>query len=294
MVTATQEDGVLKLVYPGGHVEIHTKPLTAAQVMKKNPRHCVARTDVFKFPWIVVRPDSVLKLGDIFLIVPNHTIHRLLRACGTRHHPTLCRRGLKQQSRVEDEQAREQAGADYWLEVTPEIQQASYKSWADPTPKHRDRTRTKEKDQAGSCAETIAKHEVTKCSADMVGKKRAPNVTSKQQISCFGATHVLEDRPEGPSQIKRCTKENPKQVSRDQCLRKYSPVSSKEQQQNSSLRYSSSKPPDSKTGHAGLVLLPQQDMLLPKLKSCLRKTGDEVHPRSKGVKVTFKLPRQKM
>lgn len=70
---------VLKLVHPGGFVEIHQSPIRADEVMKKNPRHCVTRPDVFKFPWIVVRPESVLKPGGVFYIVPFHTIHRLLQ-----------------------------------------------------------------------------------------------------------------------------------------------------------------------------------------------------------------------
>ncbi|KAJ4842881.1 hypothetical protein Tsubulata_003530 [Turnera subulata] len=70
---------ILKLVHPGGFAEIRKTPITAGEVMKKNPRHCVARPDVFKFPWIVVRPESILTPGNVFFIVPYHTIHRLLR-----------------------------------------------------------------------------------------------------------------------------------------------------------------------------------------------------------------------
>ena len=82
----TGEKGVLKLVYPGGYVEIHTEPITAAEVMRKNPRHCVARPDVFKFPYIVVRPESVLFPGRVFYVVPNRTIYRLLKARGELHN----------------------------------------------------------------------------------------------------------------------------------------------------------------------------------------------------------------
>lgn len=73
---------VLKLVHPGGFLEMHEKPITTAEVMEKNPRHCVTRPDVFKFPWIVVRPESVLKPGGVFYVVPFHTIHRLLQFHG--------------------------------------------------------------------------------------------------------------------------------------------------------------------------------------------------------------------
>ncbi|XVF32202.1 hypothetical protein REPUB_Repub17cG0061700 [Reevesia pubescens] len=42
------KEGVLKLVHPGRYVEIHKEPLTAAHVLKKNPRHSVTRPDVFQ------------------------------------------------------------------------------------------------------------------------------------------------------------------------------------------------------------------------------------------------------
>ncbi|KAG1346946.1 hypothetical protein COCNU_06G007750 [Cocos nucifera] len=76
----SSDEGVLKLVHPGGFVEVHHRPVAASQVMAKNPRHCVARPDVFKFPWIVVRPESVLKPGRVFFIVPYRTLYRLLRS----------------------------------------------------------------------------------------------------------------------------------------------------------------------------------------------------------------------
>ncbi|KDP23310.1 hypothetical protein JCGZ_23143 [Jatropha curcas] len=79
MVKDSKNCRVLKLVHPGGFVEIHQNPITADEIMKKNPRHCVTRPDVFKFPWIVVRPESVLKPGAVFYIVPFHTIHILLK-----------------------------------------------------------------------------------------------------------------------------------------------------------------------------------------------------------------------
>ena len=72
-----EEQGLLKLVHPGGFVEVHKNPITAAAVMEKNPRHCVTRPDVFRYPWIVVRPEAVLSLGRVFFIVPFRTIHRL-------------------------------------------------------------------------------------------------------------------------------------------------------------------------------------------------------------------------
>ncbi|CAI0426623.1 unnamed protein product [Linum tenue] len=78
--TLDEEPGILKLVHPGCHVEIHKQPISASQVMKKNPRHSVARPDVFSNPWLVVRPDAILHPGRVFLIVPNSTLYQLLKS----------------------------------------------------------------------------------------------------------------------------------------------------------------------------------------------------------------------
>ncbi|KAJ0054596.1 hypothetical protein Pint_01559 [Pistacia integerrima] len=67
MGAVSSEKGVLKLVHPGGYVEILREPITAAEVIKKNPRHSVTRPDVFQYPWIVVRPESILNLGKSVL-----------------------------------------------------------------------------------------------------------------------------------------------------------------------------------------------------------------------------------
>ncbi|WJZ80269.1 hypothetical protein VitviT2T_000203 [Vitis vinifera] len=71
---ATEEHGVLKLVHAGGFVEVHKNPITAAVVMEQNPRHWVTRPDVFRYPWIVVRPEAVLKPGSLFhCSIPNNS-----------------------------------------------------------------------------------------------------------------------------------------------------------------------------------------------------------------------------
>lgn len=83
------EKGVLKLVHPGRYVEIRKEPITAAEVLKKNPRHSVTRPDVFEYPWIVVRPESVLNLGRVFYIVPNRKIYKLIKAKGYSIQPSI-------------------------------------------------------------------------------------------------------------------------------------------------------------------------------------------------------------
>ncbi|CAI9107437.1 OLC1v1006787C1 [Oldenlandia corymbosa var. corymbosa] len=80
MGVSTREKGVLKLVHPGRHVETHKEPITASEIMKKYPRHCITRPDVFKYPYIVVRPESVLFPGKVFYLLPVRTLYNLLKA----------------------------------------------------------------------------------------------------------------------------------------------------------------------------------------------------------------------
>ncbi|KAE8681730.1 Phototropic-responsive NPH3 family protein [Hibiscus syriacus] len=76
------EKGILKLLHPGRHVDTYTEPIIASEVLKRNPRHCVTRPDMFEYPWIMVRSDSVLKLGRVSYIVPNLTIYKLKKQKG--------------------------------------------------------------------------------------------------------------------------------------------------------------------------------------------------------------------
>ncbi|KEH22812.1 hypothetical protein MtrunA17_Chr7g0237151 [Medicago truncatula] len=82
MKSIKRERGVLKFVHPGRHIEIHREPIIASEVLRRNPRHSITRPDVFEFPWIVVKPESILVPGSVFLIVPNHTIYNLVKAKG--------------------------------------------------------------------------------------------------------------------------------------------------------------------------------------------------------------------
>lgn len=91
MGATTREKDVLKLVHPGRYVEIHTEPITAAEVLRRNPRHSVTRPDVFECPWIVVKSEAVLVPGKVFFIVPNHKIYKLLKAKGHCSQPSSSR-----------------------------------------------------------------------------------------------------------------------------------------------------------------------------------------------------------
>ncbi|KAG1335404.1 hypothetical protein COCNU_03G015230 [Cocos nucifera] len=69
----------VKIVYPGGRVELHDRPILAAEILMKNPRCCVTHPDVFRQPWAVVSPDTVLRLGQKFYVVPISTLRKLRR-----------------------------------------------------------------------------------------------------------------------------------------------------------------------------------------------------------------------
>ncbi|KAJ0964554.1 hypothetical protein J5N97_025692 [Dioscorea zingiberensis] len=68
---------VVKIVYPGGRVELRDRPIIAAEIMKANPMCCVAHPDVFRQPWSVVSPETVLMQGQKFYVVPVRTIRKL-------------------------------------------------------------------------------------------------------------------------------------------------------------------------------------------------------------------------
>lgn len=100
MVSTTKETGVVKLVHPGRHVEILKEPITASEVMNKNPRHCITRPDFFEFPWIVVKPESVLTPGRVYYIVPYRTIYDLGKADGHFNQPPSLRSRPSRHSRT--------------------------------------------------------------------------------------------------------------------------------------------------------------------------------------------------
>ncbi|KAL8110839.1 hypothetical protein AgCh_026545 [Apium graveolens] len=68
---------VLKIVHPGGHAELHDRPVLASEIINRNPRCCVAHPNVFQQPWAIVAPDTTLMPGQKFYVVPVTTIRRL-------------------------------------------------------------------------------------------------------------------------------------------------------------------------------------------------------------------------
>lgn len=69
----------LRIVHPGGHTELHDRPVLAAEIMFRNPRCCVAYPHVFQQPWAIVAPDTMLMLGQKFYVVPLSTVRKLQR-----------------------------------------------------------------------------------------------------------------------------------------------------------------------------------------------------------------------
>ncbi|KAE8688211.1 putative receptor-like protein kinase [Hibiscus syriacus] len=67
------------IVHPGGHVELHDRPILAADIIYRNPRCVVAHPHVFQQPWAIVAPETELPLGQKFYVVPISTIRKLQR-----------------------------------------------------------------------------------------------------------------------------------------------------------------------------------------------------------------------
>ncbi|MED6143569.1 hypothetical protein PIB30_007516 [Stylosanthes scabra] len=77
--TNNSKSTLLRIVHPGGHTELHDRPVTAAEIMSRNPRCCIAYPYVFQQPWAIVAPDTVLVLGHKYYVVPMSTIRKLQR-----------------------------------------------------------------------------------------------------------------------------------------------------------------------------------------------------------------------
>lgn len=68
----------VKIVHPGGHVELHDRPVLASEILNRNPRSCVAHPNIFRQPWAaVVEPETTLMPGQKFYVVPQHTLRKL-------------------------------------------------------------------------------------------------------------------------------------------------------------------------------------------------------------------------
>ncbi|KAJ7951964.1 putative Beta-3 adrenergic receptor [Quillaja saponaria] len=77
--TKSTKNLFVKIVHPGGRVELYDRPTLAAEIMSQNRRCCVAHPHVFQEPWAIVAPDTTLMLGQKFYVVPISTIRKLQR-----------------------------------------------------------------------------------------------------------------------------------------------------------------------------------------------------------------------
>ncbi|PIN00077.1 hypothetical protein CDL12_27418 [Handroanthus impetiginosus] len=73
----------VKIVYPGGRVELHDQPILAAELLNRNPKCCVAHPTIFRQPYAVVSPTTTLVLGQKYYIVPISIIKKLLLKQGS-------------------------------------------------------------------------------------------------------------------------------------------------------------------------------------------------------------------
>ncbi|KAK9149835.1 hypothetical protein Scep_008592 [Stephania cephalantha] len=79
LCTYNSKSTLVKIVHPGGHIELHDRPVLAAEIMLRNPRCCVAYPNVFRQPRAIVAPNTMLMQGQKFYIVPLGTIRKLQR-----------------------------------------------------------------------------------------------------------------------------------------------------------------------------------------------------------------------
>lgn len=56
----------VKIVHPGGPVELHDRSVLAGEILLRNPSCFVAYPHVFQQPWGVVAPDTMLMPGQKF------------------------------------------------------------------------------------------------------------------------------------------------------------------------------------------------------------------------------------
>lgn len=79
LCTSSTKKMLIKIVHPGGHYELHDRPVLAAEITLRNPRCCVAHPHVFQEPWAIVAPEAKLLPGQKYYVVPISTIRKLQR-----------------------------------------------------------------------------------------------------------------------------------------------------------------------------------------------------------------------
>ncbi|KAF4387731.1 hypothetical protein G4B88_004058 [Cannabis sativa] len=79
LCTNNSKNLFVKIVHPGGHVELHDRPIQASEIMFRSPRCYVAHPHVFRQPWATLSPETMLSLGHKYYVVPIATVRKLQR-----------------------------------------------------------------------------------------------------------------------------------------------------------------------------------------------------------------------
>lgn len=75
--TNTSKNLFVKVVHPGGRIELYNRPVEAAELLQRHPKCCVAHPTVFQQPYNIVSPTTTLVLGQKYYVVPVETIRKL-------------------------------------------------------------------------------------------------------------------------------------------------------------------------------------------------------------------------
>ncbi|KAK9072338.1 hypothetical protein SSX86_008772 [Deinandra increscens subsp. villosa] len=96
----------VKIVHPGGHAELHDRPVLASEIIRRNPRCCVAHPNVFKQPWAIVQPDTMLMPGQKVYVIPVSTVRKLqkhsLKRSGSSGHEDRDSRSFRESGGEDD------------------------------------------------------------------------------------------------------------------------------------------------------------------------------------------------
>ncbi|CAN4086434.1 unnamed protein product [Withania somnifera] len=105
----------VKIVHPGGHVELHDRPILAAEIINRNPKSWICHPTVFQQPWAILPPETTLMPGQKFYIVPISTIKRL-QSLALKSSPAFLYK-LQKQSSLKENTTEKQEGAfsNCWL-----------------------------------------------------------------------------------------------------------------------------------------------------------------------------------
>lgn len=106
--TKSNKNMFVKIVHHGGRVEIYDRPISVAEILRRNPKCCVANPDVFRQPYAVVLPSATLALGQKYYVVPIQTIARL-------QLKYTCSKGKPPRPQSDDRKRKEEHSSAWWL-----------------------------------------------------------------------------------------------------------------------------------------------------------------------------------